>query len=50
MVLMVRDVQFLALVALMDAALMEDRSKEDQIMKDVPLSVLDTAMGVVLTI
>lgn len=47
---MVRDVQFLALVALMDAALMEDRSKEDQIMKDVPLSVLDTAMGVVLII
>lgn len=47
---MVRDVQFLALVALMDAALMEERSEEDQIMKDVPLSVLDTAMGVVLTI
>lgn len=47
---MVRDVQFLALVALMDAALMEGRSKEDQIMKDVPLSVLDTAMGVVLII
>lgn len=47
---MVRDVQFLALVALMDAALMEDRSKEDQIMKDVPFSVLDTAMGVVLII
>lgn len=47
---MVRDVQFLALVALMDAALMEDRSKEDQIMKDVPLSVLDTAMAVVLII
>lgn len=47
---MVRDVQFLALVALMDVALMEERSKEDQIMKDVPLSVLDTAMGVVLII
>lgn len=47
---MVRDVQFLALVALMDAALMEDRSKEDQIMKDVLLSVLDTAMAVVLII
>lgn len=47
---MVRDVQFLALVALMDAALMEERSKEDQIMKDVPLSVLDTAMAVVLII
>lgn len=47
---MVRDVQFLALVALMDAALMEERSKEDQIMKDVPVSVLDTAMGVVLII
>lgn len=47
---MVRDVQFLALVALMDVALMEKRSKEDQIMKDVPLSVLDTAMGVVLII
>lgn len=47
---MVRDVQFLVLVALMDAALMEERSKEDQIMKDVPLSVLDTAMGVVLII
>lgn len=50
MVLMVRDVQFLALVALMDVALMEERSKEDQIMKDVPLSVLDTAMAVVLII
>lgn len=50
MVLTVRDVQFLALVALMDVALMEERSKEDQIMKDVPLSVLDTAMAVVLII
>lgn len=47
---MVRDVQFLALVALMDVALMEEQSKEDQIMKDVPLSVLDTAMAVVLII
>lgn len=47
---MVRDVQFLALVALMDVALMEERSKEDQIMKDVLLSVLDTAMAVVLII
>lgn len=47
---MVRDVQFLALVALMDAALMEERSRQDQIMKDVSLSVLDTAMGVVLII
>lgn len=47
---MVRDVQFLALVARMDVAQMEERSREDQIMKDVPLSVLDTAMGVVLII
>lgn len=47
---MVRDVQFLALVALMDAALMEEQSRQDQIMKDVPLSVLDTAMAVVLII
>lgn len=47
---MVRDVQFLALVALMDVAQMEERSREDQIIKDVPLSVLDTAMGVVLII
>lgn len=47
---MVRDVQFLALVALMDVAQMEERSREDQIIKDVPLSVLDTAMAVVLII
>lgn len=47
---MVRDVQFLALVALMDVAQMEGQSRGDQIMKDVPLSVLDTAIAVVLII
>lgn len=47
---MVRDVQCLALIALMDVALMEGRSRGDQIMKDVPSSVLDTAMAVVLII
>lgn len=47
---MVRDVQCLAQIALMDVALMEGRSREDQIMKDAPLSVLDTGMAVVLII
>lgn len=47
MVLIVKDVQLLALIALMDVALMEGRSREGQMERGVFMNVQKLVMAVV---